>query len=382
MYPNLYYAFKDLFGIELQGLKMVNSFGFFVAMCFLAAAWIITQELKRKQKQGFMVYTEEKIKVGAPADFLELTINFFLGFVLGFKIIGAFLIDEALQDPPSFIFSTKGHWPMGLLMGLAFGGLKWWEKKKQQLAVPEERIIRVWPHDRVGDMVIFAAISGFIGAKIFHNLENWNEFIQDPIGNLVAFSGLTFYGGLIMGTLAVIYYARKYKMPVIHLADAIAPGLMLGYAIGRVGCQVSGDGDWGIVNSSPKPFSWLPDSFWAYRYPHNVLNEGVPIPGCVGEYCNQLPQAVFPTPLYESIACLFLFGVLWLLRTRIQIAGRLTAVYLMMNGVERFLIEKIRVNTTYNFGSFQPTQAEIISTILFLGGVVLYVYAPKLKSKT
>lgn len=382
MYPNLYNAFKDLFGIELQGLKMVNSFGFFVAMCFLAAAWIITQELKRKQKQGFMVYTEEKIKVGAPADFLELTINFFLGFVLGFKIIGAFLIDEALQDPPSFIFSTKGHLPMGLLMGLAFGGLKWWEKKKQQLAVPEERIIRVWPHDRVGDMVIFAAISGFIGAKIFHNLENWNEFIQDPIGNLVAFSGLTFYGGLIMGTLAVIYYARKYKMPLIHLADAIAPGLMLGYSIGRVGCQVSGDGDWGIVNSSPKPFSWLPDSFWAYRYPHNVLNEGVPIPGCVGEYCNQLPQAVFPTPLYESIACLFLFGVLWLLRTRIQIAGRLTAVYLMMNGFERFLIEKIRVNTTYNFGSFQPTQAEIISTILFLGGVVLYVYAPKLKSKT
>ena len=381
MYPNLYYAFKDLFGIELKGLKMVNSFGFFVAMCFLAAAWVITQELKRKQKQGLMIYTEQKIKVGAPADFLELIINFLLGFVLGFKIIGAFLIDEALQDPPSFIFSSNGHWPMGILMGLVFGGLKWWERKKQQLAVPEERIIRVWPHDRVGDMVIFAAISGFIGAKIFHNLENWSEFIQDPIGNLVAFSGLTFYGGLIMGTLAVIYYARKYKMTVIHLADAIAPGLMLGYAIGRVGCQVSGDGDWGIVNSSPKPFSWLPDSFWAYRYPHNVLNEGVPIPGCVGEYCNQLPQAVFPTPLYESIACLFLFGVLWLLRTRIQIAGRLTAVYLMMNGIERFLIEKIRVNTTYNLGSFQPTQAEIISTILFLGGLVLYVYAPKLKSK-
>jgi prolipoprotein diacylglyceryl transferase len=381
MYPNLYYAFKDLFGIELQGLKMVNSFGFFVAMCFLSAAWVITQELKRKQKQGHMVYTEQKIKVGAPADFLELTINFFLGFVLGFKIIGAFLISEALQDPPSFIFSSNGHWPMGIVMGLVFGGLKWWEKKKQQLAVPEERIIRVWPHDRVGDMVIFAAISGFIGAKIFHNLENWNEFIKDPIGNLVAFSGLTFYGGLIMGTLAVIYYARKYKMPVIHLADAIAPGLMLGYAIGRIGCQVSGDGDWGIVNSSPKPFSWLPDSFWAYQYPHNVLNEGVPIPGCVGEYCNQLPQAVFPTPLYESITCLLLFGVLWFLRTRIQIAGRLTAVYLMMNGVERFLIEKIRVNTTYNFGSFQPTQAEIISTVLFLGGVVLYVYAPKLKAK-
>lgn len=380
MYPNLYYAFKDLFGIELQGLKMVNSFGFFVAMCFLAAAWVITQELKRKQKQGLMIYTEQKIKVGAPADFMELAINFFLGFVFGFKIIGAFLIDEALQDPPSFIFSSNGHWPMGIFMGLIFGGLKWWEKKKQQLAVPEERIIRVWPHDRVGDMVIFAAISGFIGAKIFHNLENWNEFIQDPIGNLVAFSGLTFYGGLIMGTLAVVYYARKYNMPVIHLADAIAPGLMLGYAIGRIGCQVSGDGDWGIVNSLPKPFSWLPDSFWAYRYPHNVLNEGVPIPGCVGEYCNQLPQAVFPTPLYESIVCLILFGVLWFIRKRIHIAGRLTAVYLMMNGVERFLIEKIRVNTTYDFGSFQPTQAELISTILFLGGMLLYIYAPKIKT--
>jgi prolipoprotein diacylglyceryltransferase len=97
----------------------------------------------------------------------------------------------------------------------------------------------------------------------------------------------------------------------------------------------------------------------------------------VGPYCNQLANPVYPTALYEVIACLLLFGVLWFLRTRIKVAGRLAALYLMFNGIERFLVEKIRVNTKYVDLPFQPTQAEIISLCLFLGGVFLWWKAGK-----
>ncbi|MFK5073423.1 prolipoprotein diacylglyceryl transferase family protein, partial [Klebsiella pneumoniae] len=91
-------------------------------------------------------------------------------------------------------------------------------------------------------------------------------------------------------------------------------------------------------------------------------------PGCVGEqFCNQLPFPVYPTPLYEVIVCALLFLVIWVLRKKIKIPGLLFSIYLMMNGVERFLIEKIRVNTKYDL-PFHPTQAELISLALFIGG--------------
>ncbi len=377
MYPNLYYAFKDIFGIELSGLKLVNSFGFFVALSFIISAWVLTLELKRKQQQGLFVHTEETITIGAKATFTELLLNFLLGFVFGYKIIGAFTIPDALNDPQSFILSTRGNLVVGLLLGLIFGGLKWWEKNKQKLAKPETRTVRIWPQDRVGDIVIYAAAFGFLGAKIFHNLENWNEFIKDPIGSLIAFSGLTFYGGLICAGIAIILYARRKKIKVIHLADAMAPTMMLAYALGRIGCQVSGDGDWGIINIRPKPFSWLPDWMWAYHYPHNVINEGVPMRGCVGQYCNQLAYPVYPTALYEIIICLLLFVVLWSVRKRIKVAGQLSGLYLIFNGMERFFIEKIRVNTKYESLPFRPTQAELLALVMIIGGILLLAQSKK-----
>jgi phosphatidylglycerol:prolipoprotein diacylglycerol transferase len=153
--------------------------------------------------------------------------------------------------------------------------------------------------------------------------------------------------------------------------------MMLAYAVGRLGCQLSGDGDWGIVNLHPKPFSWLPDWVWSYRYPHNVLEAGNPIAGCAGQYCNQLAQPVYPTPFYEFLMCSVLFLVLWLIRKKIRVAGQLFGIYLIFNGMERFLIEKIRVNTKYEGLPFQPTQAELISLVLVLGGVLLLVKSKK-----
>jgi len=378
MYPNLYYAFKDLFGIELSGLKLINSFGFFVALCFIISAWALTLELRRKQQQGLFSFTDEKIVIGAPASILDLFLNFVLGFVFGYKIIGAFTISDALNDPQSFILSSRGNLLLGILVGLFFACLKWYEKHKQQLDKPEERIVRIWPHDRVGDLLIYAAGFGFLGAKIFHNLENWNDFSKDPIGALLSFSGLTFYGGLICAGAAIMLYAKRIKLPIVHLVDAFAPILMLGYAIGRIGCQISGDGDWGIANLKPKPFNWLPDWLWAYQYPHNVVGEGLPIPGCTGPYCNQLVPAVYPTALYEVILCSLIFTLLWSIRKKIKIPGQLFGIYLMFNGMERFLIESIRVNTKYESLPFQPTQAQMISVVLFMAGIVLTFSAKKM----
>ena len=81
MYPNLYYAVKDLFGIEITGLKLINSFGFFVAIAFIAASAVLSAELKRKEKEGLLIHEEEKMIVGAPASIQELLTNFLLGFI-------------------------------------------------------------------------------------------------------------------------------------------------------------------------------------------------------------------------------------------------------------------------------------------------------------
>jgi prolipoprotein diacylglyceryltransferase len=379
MYPNLYYAFKDLFGVEWTGLKLINSFGFFVALAFLSAAYILTLELKRKSKQDLLTYKEEKIVVGKPATAGELLLNFLLGFLMGYKLIGAFIDRNALTDTQSYILSAQGNWLAGIIVGLLFAGLKWKEKNQVKLAKPEERTIRIWPADRVGDMVIYAAVFGFLGAKIFHNLENIDDLIKDPIGSLLSFSGLTFYGGLICATIVLWQYCKRNNMKPIHVADAIAPAMILAYGVGRIGCQVAGDGDWGIENTKPIPLSWLPNWVWAYNYPHNVVSEGVPIPDCVGQYCHMLPQGVYPTPLYEIIAALLIFAFLWSIRKRVSTPGVMTAIYLILNGIERFLVELIRVNTRYNIFGIRPTQAELIAGAMIISGIILLIVLKRRK---
>ena len=419
MYPNLYYFFKDVFGVEWAFLKLFNSFGLFVAIAFIVASWIMGLELNRKQQLNLFVHTDKKIITGKPASISELVINFILGFIFGFKIIGALVLPHALDNPQAFLLSGDGHMFLGILLGVMTAGFKYYELNKLKLTKPEERVVRIWPQDRVGDIILLAAVFGFLGAKIFHNLENWNDFIKDPIGSLISFSGLTFYGGLICATIAIAVYAKKHKIPFLHLADATAPALMLAYAIGRIGCQVSGDGDWGIINSAfvtdatghvisatteqfnaalqqhhgfyinifgsleqvqylnVQPVSWLPNWLFGYTYPHNVISEGIALANCSGEYCNGLPLAVFPTPFYETVISTVFFFVLHSLRKNFKCAGAIFGIYLMMNGFERFWIEKIRVNTVYTIGNFHPTQAEIISSFLFIAGLMLFIYSKR-----
>lgn len=385
MYPNLYFAFNDLFGVDWKFLRFVNSFGFFVAIAFILAAVFLAKELRRKSKQGLLHPTEMQVMVGQPATISELLLNFLLGFLLGYKIVALFIMDSsATEDPQAFIFSAIGSWPAGIALGLLFAGLKWYDKNKQKLPKPEKRTIRIWPQDRVGEIIILGLIFGLLGAKLFDIFENWSDFLTRPSDYIFSAEGLTFYGGLICAAIAIWIYAKKHKIGFWHLNDAAAPALMIAYAVGRIGCHVSGDGDWGIPNTNPKPFAWLPDWMWAYNYPNNVARMDTPIQGCEGKFCFELAQPVYPTSVYETVVCLTLFFVLWSLRKKLKIPGTLFALYLMLNGLERFFVEKIRVNTRLNLFSFQPTQAELISTLLFLAGLAIWIvlYRKSKGSKT
>ena len=386
MYPNLYYAFKDIFGVEWTFLRFVNSFGFFVARAFIVAAILLAKELRRKSRQGYFQPTEMQVMVGQPATALDLGLNFLLGFLLGYKIVALFIMrGSATEDPQAFIFSTLGSWPAGIGLGLLFAGMKWWDKNKKKLAKPEKRTVRIWPHDRVGEITIIALIFGLLGAKIFDIFENWGGFLKDPQSYLFSPSGLTWYGGLICAALGIWWYAKKHKIGLWHLNDAAAPTLMLAYSIGRIGCQVAGDGDWGIrSNLADKP-GFLPDWMWSYRFPHNVNEEGIHIPGCTDvKYCNQLEFGVYPTPFYEVIACFLLFLLLWSLRKKFKVPGTLFGFYLILNGIERFLVEKIRVNNRLDIFGFRPTQAEVISSFLIISGIAIWIVlkrkADKLKA--
>jgi prolipoprotein diacylglyceryltransferase len=133
-----------------------------------------------------------------------------------------------------------------------------------------------------------------------------------------------------------------------------------------------------IPHASVKAPGWLPNWLFAYTYPHNVVNEGAHIPGCTDEqYCNQLPVPVFPTPFYETVVCFFLFLLLWSLRKKLKAPGALFGIYLIVNGIERFFIEQIRVNTKYSIFGFHPTQAEIIAVALVIAGTTIYVIMKK-----
>ena len=371
MYPTITDLIQDLFGIYIP--LPIQSFGFFVALSFLLGAYAFAQELKRKEEQGLLKAFIEKEIVGEAAKIPELLISAFSGFILGYKLIYAFLnYSDFVANPQGIILSLEGSLVGGVLSLIGFTYLKYREKEKLKLSTPEEREETVHPHQLIGNIVMISFIAGILGAKIFHNLENIDELLEDPIGALLSFSGLTFYGGLICGAGAVLYYTKSKNLSILHTIDAAAPGLMLSYGIGRIGCQVAGDGDWGIMNTMPQPgwLSFLPEWAWAYDYPNNVL--GV-----------ELMNKVFPTPLYESILCIGLFGLLWAIRKKINIPGVLFSIYLVLNGVERFFIEKIRVNEVYEIASYYITQAEIISVcMVLLGGAGLYFFRKRFVDKT
>jgi phosphatidylglycerol---prolipoprotein diacylglyceryl transferase len=375
MYPDFGFFVHETFGVDIPALSLFKMFGFMLACAFFAAGYILHLELKRKEREGKMHGTAATMTVGEPVTTGELVGTGLYGFVFGAKFVFIMTsFSDIVNDPAAALFDPRKMNLWGVLGGLAVGSFfaysKYAEKKKAQLPAPKTVDYTIMPHERTGDLIIVAAVSGLVGAKIFAISEYMDQFWADPIGTFFSGSGLAFFGGLIGGTIACLVFARYIKVSILQLMDAAAPSLIVGYGVGRIGCQLSGDGDWGIANTAPVPSWWfLPKWIWAYDFPHNVSEVGEHIAGCVGKYCNHLPEPVYPTSFYETLLCGLIFLILWALRKRIKLAGALFFLYFFLNGIERFLIEFVRVNDRYNTLGFMLSQAQLIAIGLMLTGV-------------
>ncbi len=221
-----------------------------------------------------------------------------------------------------------------------------------------KRMEDVSPSALMGTITILALVAGFVGAKIFHILENLDEFAAAPGRMIFSTGGFTFFGGLLVAAATLAWYVRKKNLTVGLVADAVAPGLLLAYGIGRIGCHLAGDGDWGIASDLAAKPGWIPTWLWAETYPNNILNIDIAPPG------------VYPTPLYEFAMAAVLFGILWAVRRHPFKPWWLFSLYLVFTGIERFLIEKIRVNNVFDVLGMEVTQAEVISVCLVLAGAI------------
>jgi phosphatidylglycerol---prolipoprotein diacylglyceryl transferase len=226
----------------------------------------------------------------------------------------------------------------GICFALAFiaaGALVW--RRLGELGKPVD-----WAYE----MGFAALLGGLIGARLNYVLENYDDVKGDLLGNIFSGGGLVWYGGAIGGAIGVFLWAWWRGYLTLALLDLAAPALALGYAIGRVGCQVSGDGDYGQ--------DW--DGPWAMAYPDGT---------------EPIDTPVHPTPVYETLAMGLVALVLWRLRDRLT-NGLLFALYLLLSGTERFLVEFIRRNDDVALGL---TQAQLISLVTMIAGAVWLLLA-------
>ena len=197
------------------------------------------------------------------------------------------------------------------------------------------------PVDWAYEMGFAALVGGLVGSRLYFVIENWSDVNDDPFGNIVSGTGLVWYGGLIGGALAVAGWAWYRGFLGTALLDLAAPALALGQGIGRVGCQLSGDGDYGKAWDGP----------WAMSYPDGTV---------------PTDQTVHPTPIYETLAMGLGAWILWQLRDRVR-AGVLFALYLLYAGAERFLVEFLRRNEADALGL---TTAQLESLAMMAAGAV------------
>jgi phosphatidylglycerol:prolipoprotein diacylglycerol transferase len=212
-------------------------------------------------------------------------------------------------------------------------------------------------------VTLLALIFGIAGSKILYLIESWEYFVRDPVGMAFSPGGLTWYGGLILATLAIMMYTRKRNVSFLKICDATAPGLMLAYGIGRIGCHLAGDGDYGMPTDLPWAAVYskgtFPPSVAFKDFPEIVQKYGVN-----GIVPDTIP--VHPAPMYEFILSILLFSLLWKLRTRIFPDGKLFMIYLILTGSARILVEFIRLNPRILFGL---SEAQLISSFLIVVGM-------------
>jgi phosphatidylglycerol:prolipoprotein diacylglycerol transferase len=201
-------------------------------------------------------------------------------------------------------------------------------------------------HEDMGFVVIgMAGILGLIGARLYHVLESPAEFFANPWPQLFSRFGFAWFGGFLGGVVALIYLARHFGIPLLEFLDICSPAAAVGYAIGRIGCLLSGDGDYGVPTTLP----------WGMSFPNGVV---------------PTMERVHPTPLYEFFIWLAIAAFLWWMGKRalsgVRPSGEVFCGYLILTGAARFLIEFIRINPRSFFGLSNAQTASLVSVVIGL----------------
>ena len=200
------------------------------------------------------------------------------------------------------------------------------------------------------NMILLIGIAGLAGSKLYHLLEQPREFLQHPFSLFFSSSGFAWFGALLGGLLVIVLYARHYHIHILTLLDACSPGAAIGYGVGRIGCLLSGDGDYGIPTSLP----------WCMRFPKGL----VPTNDCV-----------HPTPIYEFLGAIVIFLILWRESKRsadgLRPRGWILAEYFILTGIARFLVEFIRINPRVWFGL---SNAQIASLASIAAGILMLIF--------
>ncbi|PUA27853.1 MAG: hypothetical protein B0W54_15105 [Cellvibrio sp. 79] len=269
-------------------------------------------------------------------------------------------VTDAIND----LLGTDIHLPIatfGALVAIAiFTAIRFMRLEVERLAsLGTLKLNGLQPKNLVTDLAFVTTLSGIAGAKLFDAIEQPQRLFNEPLEVIFSTGGFSIYGGLILGCVAGIIFVKRKSIAILPMLDAVAPALSLGYAIGRLGCQFSGDGDWGKPAAMELKPQWLPEWLWAQTYPNNVVQVDIPPPG------------VYPTPLYEAVAALLIFIILWQLRYTLKITGQLFACYLLLSSSARLLVEFIRINHHYEVFGLYLSQAQIIAVVLMAAGVAV-----------
>jgi phosphatidylglycerol---prolipoprotein diacylglyceryl transferase len=268
------------------------------------------------------------------------------------------MIPELFKIGPFTVYSY------GLMLGIAF--------IVGSYILSEEMKRKNLPANLATEVTLLAIVFGIIGGKLFHLIENWRDFLNDPIGMAFNPGGLTFYGGLILAIIAIWLYLKAKKVSFLYVADAAAPPLALAYGIGRIGCHLAGDGDYGIPTNLP----------WGTNYENGTVPPSVMFRG--SEIAENFPGGVVPdntplhpTPVYEFLSMVVIFFILWKFRKKDWADGKLFMLYFIFTGTSRLLVEFIRLNPRILFGL---SEAQLISIALIIAGIIGFIYFTKGKN--
>ena len=253
--------------------------------------------------------------------------------------------------PILFKFGPITLYSFGAFMALAALSAAW---------VVHAELKRLGKNPELASTIVFAAaLGGLLGARLLFIIEEWSNFLAAPLSFIFTGAGFTWYGGFLGGIIAVSWVVKKNKIPWLVGADIAGPALAIAYGVGRIGCHVAGDGDWGTVTDMP----------WGVAYTNAIVGwanpyTGVPYPPGV---------RVHPTPIYEFLQGVVIFAILWSIRKKGYAPGTLAWIYLVLAGFARFTVEFWRINPDLGWGL---CEAQWFSLVIIALGLILLATRP------